>query len=127
MHFYLNTKHSIIDPLTQSYLDLYGDSFKKFDKTTKLFILKNIKDIGLITQRYLQYPQLSAMAGQSGVNVVEFILYPNGDISEPKIIKSSNYYLLDDNSIETIKMAYYDYPRPLKPTLIKIFIKYILQ
>ena len=116
-----------LDPLTKSFIDLYGKDFEKFDKITKLFILKNIKDIGLITQRYLEYPILAAQAGQSGLNVVEFILYPNGSISEPKIIKSSGYFMLDDNTAETIKLAYFDYPRPKKPTLIRIFVKYVLK
>ena len=116
-----------IDPITKSYIDLYGKEFDKFDKETKIFILKNIKDIGLITQRYLEYPFLSAQAGQSGLNIVEFILYPDGHISELKIIKSSGYFMLDDNTVETIKLAYYDYPKPSKATLIRIFVKYVLK
>jgi TonB family protein len=114
-----------IKPLTKEYLDHYED-FEKLPTETKLFIIKNIDDIGAITQRYLFYPQMSAQAGQDGVNVVEFMLFENGNISEPKIVKSSNYFLLDDNTIETIKEAYIDYPRPQKPTPIRIFVKYKL-
>jgi len=53
-------------------------------------------------------------------------LHPNGKISVPKILKSSKYYILDDNSIETIERAYKDYPRPDKPTIIRIYVKYEL-
>ncbi len=119
-------KKEPIDKLTQSYLDLYGDKFKAYPKETKIYIIKNIKDIGSITKIFLEYPYMSIHANQSGVSVVEFILYPNGTISDLKVIKSSNYFLLDDNTMETIEAAYSDYPRPPKPTIIKIYVKYIL-
>jgi len=119
-------KKPILDPITKSYLDLYGDKFKKLPKQTQVYLIKNIKDIGAITKIFLQYPYMSIQARQSGVSVVEFILYPNGTISGLKIIKSSHYFLLDDNTIETINEAYSDYPRPPKPTLIRIYVKYQL-
>jgi len=116
-----------IDKQTKQYIDLYGKDFDKFDKQTKLFLIKNIKDIGAITQRYLTYPMLSAQAGQDGVNVIEFVLHPNGTIKDVMITKSSGYFMLDDNTIDTIYEAYEDYPKPKKPTLIKIFVKYELR
>ncbi len=115
-----------IDKITKSYLELYKDDFDSFPQETKVYLIKNLKDIGKITQRFLIYPYISIQARQSGINVVEFILHPNGKISEPKIIKSSKYYILDDNSIETINQAYRDYPRPDKPTIIRIYVKYEL-
>jgi TonB family protein len=121
-----NNPQQKIDHITNSYLELYKDDFDTFPAETKIYLIKNIKDIGRITQRFLIYPYLSIQAKQSGINVVEFTLYPNGKISEPKIIKSSKYYILDDNSIETIKEAYRDYPRPDKPTIIRIYVKYEL-
>jgi len=114
-----------VDPLTKEYAKLY-DNFDQLPTKTKVFIIKNIKDIGEITGRYLIYPMMSAQAGQEGVNVVEFMLFPDGKISTPMIIKSSSYFLLDDNTIETIQEAYHDYPRPQKPTPIRIFVKYHL-
>jgi TonB family protein len=114
-----------ITPLTKEYTDLYED-FEKMPNKTKIFILKNIGTIGEITQRHLFYPSMSIQASQEGVNVVEFMLFENGNISTPKIIKSSSYFLLDDNTIETIQAAYIDYPRPQKPTPIRIFVKYKL-
>jgi len=115
-----------IDKITKSYLELYKDDFDSFPQETKVYLIKNLKDIGKITQRFLIYPYISIQAKQSGINVVEFILYPNGKITPPKIIKSSKYYILDDNSIETIEQAYRDYPRPDKPTIIRIYVKYEL-
>ncbi len=119
-------KEEIIDPITQSFIDLYGKKFDNFDKQTKLFLIGNLKDIAYLTKRYLVYPQMSIHAKQSGISAVSFILHPNGNISALKIDKSSSYFLLDDNTIETIQEAYSDYPRPLKPTLIKIFVEYKL-
>jgi len=115
-----------IPPKIKQYIDLYGDDFEKFDKQTKLFLIKNIKDIGEVTKRFLIYPQLSVQARQDGVNVVQFMLYPNGSIKDVIIAKSSGYFMLDDNTVDTIYEAYEDYPHPKKPTLIKIFVKYRL-
>jgi periplasmic protein TonB len=120
------TSQQPIDKITQSYLELYKDDFENFPSETKIYLIKNLKDIGKITQRYLIYPYIAIQAKQSGINVVEFILYPNGKITQPKILKSSKYYILDDNSIETIQQAYMDYPRPDKPTIIRIYVKYEL-
>lgn len=115
-----------IDNRTKQYIKLYGDDFKNYDKVTKLFIINHIKDIGYITQQFLEYPYLSIQASQSGMNVVSFFLHPNGKITNLKIEKSSKYFLLDDNTIETIQKAYEQYPKPSKTTLIKIFVTYIL-
>lgn len=114
------------DNITNSYLELYKDDFESFPQETKIYLLKNIKDIGKITQRYLIYPHISIRAKQHGINIVEFILYPDGKITTPKILKSSKYYILDDNSIETIERAYRDYPLPDKATIIRIYVKYEL-
>lgn len=60
------------------------------------------------------------------MNIVEFFLHPNGDISDLKLINSSGYSSLDKNSIETIEIAYKDYPRPNEKTKIKIYVYYKL-
>lgn len=114
-----------IDEQTKKFVDLY-ENFDAMPTKTKIFLIKHLKDIGKITERYLMYPSMSAQAGQEGINVVEFMLFKNGNISTPKIIKSSGYFLLDDNTAETIQEAYIDYPRPQKPTPIRIFVKYKL-
>lgn len=110
-------------PKTKEYISLY-ENFEKLPPKTKIFLLKNIEWIGAITQRYLYYPTMSAQTGQEGINVVEFMLFKNGKISDPKIIKSSSYFLLDDNTLETIEAAFHEYPNPSKPTPIRINVKY---
>jgi len=111
---------------TQSYIKLYGEQYFEFSKYQRRYLKQNLNKIGKITQRYLRYPKISIRTKQKGINVVEFYLHPNGDITDLKLTDSSYYTALDSNSIETIRIAYQDYPRPLEKVKIKIYIKYIL-
>jgi len=107
--------------------ELYQGEFDSFTNGQKEFIKHNLSAIGKITQKYLYirgYPDFAIKTRQEGINIVEFYLHPNGDITDLKIIKSSGYAILDENSIETIKTAYKDYPRPKEKTKIKIYIHY---
>jgi len=115
-----------LDPLTQQYIKLYGDKYYSFSKEQKDYLKQNLSLIGKITQRYLQYPAIAGKTGQSGVNIVEFTLHPNGDITDLRISESSYFTSLDKNTIHTIEVAYKDYPKPSEPTKIKIYVKYIL-
>lgn len=115
-----------IDATTQKYIDLYGEEFMSYDDDTKEFLKDNLSDIGRITQKYLVYPSISIRTRQHGHNVVEFMLHPNGDITDLKLIQSSTYSALDNNSIHTIKVAHKDYPKPQKSTKIRIFVYYKL-
>lgn len=116
-----------LDPLTQQYIKLYGEEFFSYSNIQKKFIKNNINKIGKVTQRYLEYPRVSIRTRQSGINVVEFILHPNGDITNLMLIDSSGYTALDSNSVDTIKIAYKDYPKPLEAVKIKIYISYKLR
>jgi protein TonB len=60
------------------------------------------------------------------MNIIEFVLHPNGDITKPIITSSSGYEALDKNTIKTIEIAYKDYPRPSEPTKIRIYVTYRL-
>ncbi len=115
------------DDLAKSYLNLYGKKFEKFTKIQKAYIEKHLEDIGLITQRYLYYPDSAVATRSQGGNVVQFYLHPNGDISDLILLQSSGYSTLDDNSLQTVRVAYKDYPRPKQVTLIRIFINYRLR
>ena len=115
-----------LDSQTQQYIKLYGDQYFRLSKEQKRYLKQNLSSIGKITQRYLKYPALSARTRQHGINVVEFTLHPNGDITDLRITDGSGYTMLDKNSIETIELAYKDYPKPKEPTKIKININYIL-
>lgn len=115
-----------LDPLTQQYIKLYGEKYFAFSKEEKRFIKSNISSIGKITQSYLEYPFISIRTKQQGINIIEFTLHPNGDISNLNLLDSSHYTALDENSIDTIKEAYKDYPKPNIPVKIIINIKYVL-
>ena len=115
-----------LDEATQEYIKLYGKQYFKFSKIQKRYIINNISTIGRITQRHLRYPKISIRTRQKGINVVEFLFYPNGDISNLEITDTSHYTALDKNTLKTIKIAYKDYPRPTQTVKIKINVKYIL-
>lgn len=116
----------MLDDITKSYINLYGEEYNSFTKVQKVFLQKNLKDIGRITQSYLRYPHIAVRTGQQGMNIVEFTLHPNGDISDLKISNTSGYSSLDENTVETIEYAYKDYPRPKTATKIKIYVYYKL-
>ncbi len=117
---------NMLDNITKSYLELYGEEYNSFNTVQKVFLQKNLRDIGRITEKYLRYPSLAARLRQQGTNVVEFVLHPNGDISELKLSNASGSTSLDDNTLETIRIAYKDYPRPKESTKIKIYVNYFL-
>lgn len=116
--------YNMLDQITKSYLKLYGEEYNSFTEVQKIFLKNNLRDIGRITEHYLRYPYLAIRLKQEGMNIVEFILYPNGDISDLRLSSSSGSTSLDENTIETIKIAYKDYPRPKEPTKIKIYVNY---
>ena len=63
----------------------------------------------------------------NSTNVIEFYLHPNGDMTDFKFLKNSNYYILDDTTKETIEYAYSKYPRPQQKTLIRYKVYYNLR
>ncbi len=104
--------------------ELYKDEFEYLSKEEIEYLEDNLAMIGYITQKHLRYPRIAGMTGQEGVNIVEFYLFSNGDISDIKIIKGSNYTTLDKNTIKTIEYAYKEYPRPKHKTKIRIYTHY---
>lgn len=119
-------EEELIDEITKSYIKLYGEEYNSYTKVQKVFLKKNLKTIGSITQKYLRYPSISIRTRQSGTNIIEFILHPNGDITKPMITTSSGYEALDKNTIKTIEIAYKDYPRPKEATKVRIYVNYRL-
>lgn len=116
-----------LDKKTQSYIKLYGDEYFTFSKEQKQYLNNNLNNIGRVTQMYLRYPRIAVKTKQQGMNIVQFFLYPNGDIKDLKITNGSGYTTLDKNTIKTIKLAYKDYPRPEQKTKVKIYVYYQLR
>ena len=106
--------------------ELYGREWGDLGSEEKDFVTSNWREIARITQSSLEYPQAAGYLGQQGENAVEFYLLPNGDIEGLRLIRGSKYKLLDDNSTKTIRIAFKDYPRPKKRTLIRFHITYRL-
>lgn len=106
---------------------LYGREFDTFTKVQKAFIKKNLNTFQAITQRVLNqmgYPYIAREMRISGINQVSFIFHPNGDISNLKITNSSGYSVFDEYSLELIKIAYKDYPRPKSATKLIFNVQY---
>lgn len=59
-------------------------------------------------------------------NIAEFYLYPNGDISEIKLITKSEYLIFNKITKDTIAYAYEKFPRPDQKTLMRFKFDYSL-
>lgn len=108
---------------------LYGREFETFTKVQKAFIKKNLNRFQAITQRVLNrlgYPYIARKMRLSGNNQVSFIFHPNGDITNLKITNSSGYSIFDEYSLELIRIAYKDYPKPKTPTKLIFNVHYRL-
>jgi TonB family protein len=110
--------------------DAYGDTFGELSAGQQKFILDNQEIMRRITQEVLNRVASTNIPDNFRVNtfnVVEFYLYPNGNISDITFIKRSGFYMLDDTTVETIQYAYGRYPKPAEKTLIRYKVGYYLQ
>ena len=108
-------------------IDLYGDELGDYGLAEIDFIVNNLRDIGRITQYHINrrgYPREAALLGQSGKNIIEFYLHPNGDISELRVVSSSNSIILDNDMQTNIKVAFREFPRPTTKVKIRCFMTY---
>ena len=108
---------------------LYGREFNTFSPSQKKFIKENLGSIHRITQRTLTrngYPSVALRTQQQGTNVVSFYLHPNGDITGLRLKRRMGYAALDQNTLDVIRIAYKDYPRPKSKTKITFYVKYKL-
>jgi len=110
--------------------DAYGASFGELSPGEQKYILDNQEVMRRITQQVLNRVGRVNIPRDMRVNssnIVEFYLYPNGDISDIKFIDKSNFYILDDTTKETIEYAYSKYPRPEQKTRIRYKVGYYLR
>ena len=109
--------------------ELYGKEYDNFTTVQKAYLEKNINNFQIITQRVLNrlgYPHEAVRLKITGINIVEFIFHPTGDISDLRIIQSSGYSILDNRTLELIQIAYKEYPKPQTPTLLRFKVFYRL-
>lgn len=138
----VNEKNSIQDKTLESFLSqkdlinkdvldelykLYGKEYETFTQVQKAYLEKNLNHFQTITQKVLNrlgYPKLAAKLRIGGINIVEFMFHPNGDISDLKIIGISDYTILDEYTLELIRIAYKEYPKPTEPTKLRFKVHY---
>ncbi len=110
--------------------NLYGSSYSRMSASQRKFIDENLREIIRISQRtlnYLGYPKEALYMHEQGTNIVEFWLYPNGDISHLRLKRRIGSDSLDRQTIEVIKTAYMYYPKPPVKTKIIIYVGYHLR
>lgn len=126
---FLSQKEPVNQKILNQIQKLYGREFETFTKVQKAFIKKNLNNFQQVTQRVLTrlgYPHLAVKLRISGINIVEFVFHPNGNISNLRITSSSGYEIFDKYTIKLIEIAYKDYPRPKTATVLKFNVQYRL-
>lgn len=116
--------------ISEDMRELYGDEFGKLSEGEQKYILDNQEIMRRITQRVLtRVGRVNIPYGLrvNTENIVEFYLYPNGDISDIRFLGQSGYRILDQTTRETIEYAYSQYPRPNQKTLIRYKVGYFLR
>lgn len=109
--------------------ELYGDEFGKLTPGQQKYLLDNQEIMRRITQETLNRVasvNLKENINANSVNIVEFYLHPNGDMTDFKFLKKSGYYVLDDTTKETIEYSYSKYPRPSEKILVRYNVFYNL-
>lgn len=113
--------------INSSIKELYGEEFSKLTAGQQKYIIDNQEVMRRITQEVLTRVarvNIPREFNANRINVIEFYLHPNGDMSDFKFLKNSGYYILDDTTKETIEYAYSRYPRPTEKILIRYNVYY---
>lgn len=109
--------------------ELYGDEFGKLTAGQQKYLIDNQEIMRRITQEILNRiarVNLRHDMNVNKVNIVEFYLHPNGDMTDFKFLQSSGYHILDQTTQETIEFAYSRYPRPNEKILVRYNVFYNL-
>lgn len=115
--------------INQNIKELYGDEFGKLTPGQQKYILDNQEIMRRITQEILTRVarvNLPHDLNVDRINVIEFHLHPNGDMTDFRFLKKSGYFVLDNTTKETIEYAYSRYPRPSETILIRYNVFYNL-
>lgn len=109
--------------------EAYGEAFGKLSEGEKQYIIDNQEIMRRITQEQLNRlgpVNIPRNLNVNTMNIIEFYLHPNGDISGLRIVDASGYEILDDTSLQTIEYSYHRYPLPKQKTLIRYKVGYYL-
>ncbi len=93
----------------------------------EIFLRERLSVITDIVQRHINYPPIARRMGWEGKVLVSFVLEPNGDIRNLKVLKSSGYEVLDKEALEAIRRSYRDFPKPPVSVVVKLPINFRLE
>ena len=91
------------------------------------FLRERLSVISNIVQRHINYPPVARRMGWEGRVLIGFILEPNGDIRDLKVLKSSGYEILDKEALDAIRRSYKDFPKPPVSVVVKLPINFRLE
>jgi TonB family C-terminal domain len=91
------------------------------------FLRERLSVISNIVQRYINYPPIARRMGWEGKVLVSFVLEPNGDIRDLKVLKSCGYEVLDKEALDAIRRSYRDFPKPPVSVVVKLPINFRLE
>lgn len=100
----------------------YGEKFNTLSQGEQKFILDNMTKMLIISNNVLRRYEPARIPSNftgRGEVLLEFYLHPNGDITDLKILKASNYSMMNDLFLETINLSFSKYPHPEQKTLIR--------
>jgi len=99
---------------------------KEAEKAGEQFLAQKFSIISDIVRRHLQYPYLARRMGWEGKVVVSFVLTKEGTVKEVKVVNSSGYKVLDENTVATLQACAKYFPIPPVDVKIKLPVTYKL-
>ena len=90
------------------------------------YIDENLASIIAAIKKYKKYPLQAKKRGMIGKVLVKCTIKTNGELVDIKIIETSKYELLDENSIEILEIASKEFVAPKKDVTISIPFNYTL-
>ncbi len=109
--------------------EAYGEAFGRLSAGEQQYIIDNQEIMRRITQEQLNRlapVNIPRNLHVNTMNIIEFYLHPNGDISGLKVISPSGQQILDDTSTQTVEYSYHRYPLPKQKTLVRYKVGYYL-
>jgi len=91
------------------------------------FLRERLSVITDIVQRHINYPPIARRMGWEGKVLVSFVLEPNGNIRDLKVLKSSGYEVLDKEALDAIRRSHKDFPKPPVSVVVKLPINFKLE
>jgi protein TonB len=100
---------------------------KKTRNAEESFLRERLSVISNIVQRHINYPPIARRMGWEGRALIGFVLEPNGDIRDLKVLKSCGYEVLDKEALDAIRRSYKDFPKPPVSVMVKLPINFRLE